>query len=153
MAIKNLKLTINLIPESCWKANLYKSIPEDEWEKISKEVLDKADNACEICGSKKKVVCHEVWQYEDKKNIQKLKGFRAICRECYAVENFGLSQVLAMKGYLNLNEVIKHFCNVNGVTWDDFNEHREEEFAKQRERSEKKWTTDFGKWSELIKED
>ena len=150
MASKKLKLTIDLIPESCWKTNLHKSIPEVEWEKISKDVLEKSGNACEICCSKEKVVCYEKWHYDDKKLIQKLKGFRAICRDCYAVEHFGISQVLAMKGYLNLNEVIKHFCNVNGVTWDDFNEHKEKEFTKHRERSEKKWTTDFGKWKELI---
>ena len=123
---------------------------ESKWNEISQDVIRKADNACEICGSEKKVVCHEVWQYDDKQHIQKLKGFKAICRMCYAVKHFGMSQVIAMKGYLNLNEVIKHFCKVNGVSWDDFNKHKEKEFAKHRERSSHKWKTDFGKWSKLI---
>jgi len=121
-----------------------------DWDKISQEVIKKADNVCEICGSEQKVVCHEVWQYDDKQNIQKLVRFQAICRMCYAVKHFGISQVLAMKGYLNLNEVIKHFCQVNDVSWDDFNKHKEKEFARHRERSGKKWRTDFGKWSKLI---
>jgi hypothetical protein len=150
MASKKLKLRIDLIPESCMKTSLRKIMDEAEWEKISADILEKADNKCEICGSDQKTVCHEAWQYDDKKNIQKLIGFRAICRMCYAVENFGLSQVLAMKGYLNLNEVIKHFCNVNAVTWDDFNEHKEKEFVKHRERSSKKWTTDFDRFSNMV---
>ena len=150
MRSKLLKLTIDLIPESCWKISIRKSMPESEWNKIREETISKADDTCEICGSKEKVVCHEVWHYDDKQDIQRLKGFKAICRMCYAVEHFGISQVLAMKGYLNLNEVIKHFCKVNGVSWDDFNNYKEKEFAKCRERSSKKWKTDFGKWSELI---
>ena len=150
MSSKRLKLTIDLIPKSCWKTSIRKSMQESEGNEISQDVIRKADNACEICGSEKKVVCHEVWQYDDKQHIQKLKGFKAICRMCYAVEHFGMSQVLAMKGYLNLNEVIKHFCKVNGVSWDDFNKHKEKEFAKHRERSSHKWKTDFGKWSKLI---
>lgn len=150
MASKKLKLVINLIPESCFKASISKSMPEAEWDKISREVMQKADNACEICGSKEKVACKEVWQYDDKQHVQKLKGLRATCRMCFAVEHFGLSQVLAMKGYLNLNEVIKHFCKVNDTTWDDFNKHKEIEFTKQRERSGKKWKTDFDKWKEMI---
>ncbi len=150
MSSKRLKLAIDLIPKSCWKTSIRKSMPEAEWNEISQGVLQKADEACEICGSKEKIVCHEVWKYDDKKHLQKLKGFRAICRMCYAVEHFGLSQVLAMKGYLNLNEVIKHFCKVNDVSWDEFNKHKEKEFAKCRERSSHKWKTDFGEWSKLI---
>jgi hypothetical protein len=150
MSGKRSKLAIDLIPESCWKTSIRKSMPETEWNKIHQEVLKKAGDACDICGSKEKVVCHEIWQYDDKQHIQKLKGFHSICRMCYAVEHFGLSQVLAMKGYLNLNEVIKHFCKVNAASWDDFNKHKEKEFAKHRERSSHKWKTDFGKWNELI---
>jgi hypothetical protein len=150
MSGKRLKLEVDLIPESCFKTSIRKSMQEADWDKISQETLDKAGDKCEICGSEEKIACHEIWQYDDTKLVQKLKGFRAICRNCYAVEHFGISQVLAMKGYLNLNEVIKHFCSVNGVTWDDFNKHKEKEFARHRERSGKKWTTDFGKWGELI---
>ena len=150
MSSKRLKLTIDLIPKSCWKTSIRKSMPESEWNEISQDVIKKANNACEICGSEKKVVCHEVWKYDDKKSIQKLNGFKAICRMCCAVEHFGLSQVLAMKGYLNLNEVIKHFCKVNDVSWDDFNKHKEKEFAKYRERSSREWKTDLGEWSKLL---
>lgn len=145
-----LKLTIDFIPKSCWDANIREHMAKSNWNKLQKEVLKEANNTCKICGSNRKVGCHEVWQYDDKKSIQKLKGFQAICRMCYAVEHFGMSQVLAIRGYLNLNEVIKHFCKVNDVSWDEFNKHKEKAFVKHRERSSKKWKTDFGKWSKLV---
>lgn len=145
-----LKLTINLIPKSCWGANIREHMAKSNWNKLQKEVLKKENNTCEICGSKRKVGCHAVWQYDDKQRTQKLKGFKAICRRCRYVEHFEMSQVLALKGYLNLNDIIKHFCKVNSVSWDEFNKHKEEVFVKWRERSGDKWKTDFGKWSELI---
>jgi hypothetical protein len=152
MSSKKLKLTIDLIPKSSWDANIRKHMAEADWKKIQEQVLKKVDNTCEICGSKIKVGCHEVWQYDDKQGIQKLKGFKAVCRMCRYIERFDMSQVLAIKGYLNLNEIIKHFCKVNNVSWDEFNKHKEKSFAKLKERSSKKWKTDFGKWKDLVKD-
>ena len=150
MKSRLLKLTIDLVPESCWYANVRKRIPQSKWNKLRQEILSKADNTCEICGSKRKLVCHERWRYDDKRNIQKLKGFKAICRMCHSIKHFGMSQVLAQRGYLDLNAIIKHFCKVNGVSREVFIKHKEKAFAKWRERSGHKWKTDFGKWSKFI---
>lgn len=91
-----------------------------------------------------------MWKYDDKKNIQKLEGFKAICRMCHSIKHFGMSQVLALRGYLNLNDIIKHFCKVNGVSWEVFDKHKENAFFKWKERSSHKWKTDLGEWSKLI---
>jgi hypothetical protein len=46
MAKKDLKLTIELIPESAWGENLRKYLPKEIWEKIRKEVFRKANYKC-----------------------------------------------------------------------------------------------------------
>jgi hypothetical protein len=57
---KELKLTIELIPESAWGENLRKYLRKEIWEKIRKEVFRKANYKCSICGKRGKLHCHEV---------------------------------------------------------------------------------------------
>jgi hypothetical protein len=126
-------------------------MPRSKWDKLRKQVYAKAGDACEICGSKRKLNCHEVWKYNDRNYIQKLKGFRALCNMCHFVAHFGFAGVLASQGDLDLDAVIKHFMKVNKVDRETFENHRDKSFAIWAQRSiRKRWHSDLGKWSSLV---
>lgn len=146
----NLKLVIDLIPKSCWYKNLRKQIKRSEWDKLRKKVYADQGNVCCICGARGILNCHELWTYDDKRRIQKLMGFQAVCSMCHHVNHFGLAQVLAAEGRLDLETVIEHFSVVNGVERDEFEYHRAEAFRLWQKRSKHKWRTDLGEWSSLV---
>jgi hypothetical protein len=151
MAQKQLfKLEIDLIPKTCWYSNLRKEMPQSRWDKLRREVLESADHACEICGARGKLNCHEVWEYDDDKQVQKLVGFQAICNLCHHVKHFGRAKLLAAEGYLDLEAVIEHFKAVNGVGDREFKSHRHQAFRVWTERTHREWRTDFGKFECLV---
>ncbi len=145
-----LKLTIDLVPETSWFKSLRTQMPRSQWDKLRKQVYVKAGNLCHICGADGRLSCHEIWAYDERRHVQTLKGFRALCSMCHHVTHFGLARVLAEQGYLDLEAVIRHFTKVNKVTRKVFEEHETEAFATWRQRSRRKWRTDLGKWSSLV---
>lgn len=147
----NMKLTIELVPKTCWYGNLRKVLPSTEWDKIRKEVYRKADYKCEICGkTNTKLNCHEKWSYDDERNIQKLEGFQALCTDCHWVKHIGLAQIMDGEGKLDIIDIELHFEEVNNVSAEDYLTYLDEAFSKWAERSNKQWTTDLGEWQRLI---
>jgi len=73
----------------------------------------KAENLCETCGGcgpQYPVECHEIWNYDDTRLIQKLDGLIALCPDCHEVKHIGLagarlsrfnSTLVQLKEYLN----------------------------------------------------
>lgn len=146
-----LKLVIDLVPKTCWYSNLRKNMPRSRWNKLRKQVYSKVGNICEICGADGKLKCHELWKYDDRKHVQKLKGFCALCNMCHLVAHFGFAQILAFQGKLDLEAVIKHFMKVNKVDRKVFENHLTESFTIWKQRSRcKKWHTNLGKWRSLV---
>lgn len=93
------RLTIELVPRSCWCQNLRHLLKSSDWDKLRHAQYKKAGYKCEICGgvgSKHPVECHEIWEYDDKAKIQKLVGLIALCTRCHQVKHFGLTQ---LRGY------------------------------------------------------
>lgn len=140
---KDLKLTIELIPESAWGENLRKYLPKKVWDRIRKEVFKKSGYKCAICGSSEKLQCHEVWEFDDENHILKLKDFMALCEKCHLVKHFGMAGVLASEGKINLEELIRHFMRVNNCDRKTFEEHKREAFKKFHERSRYEWLLDI----------
>lgn len=150
MARRKLKLTIDLVPESCWYKSLHRQMPRTRWDELRERMFAKARNRCEICGDDGKLHCHELWAYDTTKPVQKLRGFKAVCQMCHHVIHFGQTQILADKGYLDLDVVVQHFVRVNKVTPEVFGDHEEEAFAFWRQRSCLKWRTDLGKYAAYV---
>jgi len=121
-----------------------------EWDKLRNQVYYEAGHVCQICGAKGKLNCHEVWEYDDKKFIQKLKGFIALCSICHNVKHFGFSGILAAKVQLDLEVIINHFCKVNNVSRKVFSTHKTQVFNVWRERSKHQWKADLDKWSDIV---
>ena len=70
---------------------------------------------------------------------------------CHHVKHIGLTKILANEGKLDLNAVISHFCEVNGCTTKDFQEHEKEAFLIWRQRSLHPWKQDFGQYGQYLK--
>jgi hypothetical protein len=107
----DIKLTIELVPQTSHYTNLRSILSPDQWDKIRKETYKKAGYRCEICGGrgcKWPVEAHEIWEYDDINHIQKLIDIKALCPDCHEVKHIGLASI---KG--RLKEATNHFIKIN----------------------------------------
>lgn len=145
-----MRLTTELVPSTSWYNNLRKAVHPLVWDQIRRETYRKYNYRCAICGASGKLNCHEIWEYDDEKHIQKLAGFIALCPLCHHVKHLGFAQVLASEGKLDYRRVIEHFTKVNNCNVEDFRRHEKEVFEKWRERSRWEWKVDLGKYKKLL---
>lgn len=123
-----------------------------DWDKLRNETYEKYNFKCAICKDHSgKLNCHEIWEYDDIKLIQTLKGFIALCNMCHHVKHIGLAKILADEGKLDYDAVIDHFIRVNKCDKETFNSHVEEAFIIWSERSSHKWKYNLGKFATLVK--
>lgn len=148
---KDLKLTIELVPQTSWYSNLRKVLPQSEWDKIRKKAYADCGYKCGICGATGKLNCHEIWEYDEQHRSQKLVGFIALCDLCHHVKHIGLAGILAQQGKLDYELVVKHFMAVNGCDRETFEEHKHEAFHQWQERSQHEWDIDLGQYGKLVK--
>ena len=141
----NLLLTIELVPASAWNQNLRSILPKKVWDEIRYEVLAKSDYKCGICGSARKLECHEVWDYDEVKHIQKLAGFLALCELCHGVKHIGFTGIKNSKNKIPMEKYIRHFMKVNGCDRSTFNAHYQNAIRIWEKRSRYEWTLDPGK--------
>lgn len=145
-----MKLSFEIVPETCWYSNLRKKISKKNWDIIRKGIYAKYNHNCGICGVNDRLNCHEIWDYDDSKYIQYLKGFIALCDMCHHVKHIGFAKILANEGKLDFGIVVDHFCKVNKCSKEDFERLESEAWKVWEERSKHKWVTDFGEYSTLI---
>jgi hypothetical protein len=145
MSKNNLKLTIELVPKTCWYSNVRSNVTKTEWNIIRKKSYELANNQCEICGDVGKnqgvnhnVECHEIWEYDDLNKIQKLIGLISLCPYCHKTKHAGLAQ---MNGEENI--VINQLIKVNNITRKDAIDYINDSFTIWRERSKHEWTLDI----------
>jgi len=132
-----LKLTIELVPSTCWCSNVRDHISADDWNIVKKYTSNLAGNCCEICkgvGPKWPVECHEVWEYDDKKNIQKLIRTIALCPDCHQVKHFGLASIKGQG-----QKALEHFMKVNKVNNEQALKYIGKAFALYEKRSKQEW--------------
>jgi hypothetical protein len=142
--MKSFKLSIELVPSSAWNQNLRLALPKGAWEKIRKEVFEKSDNKCVICGKIGKLNCHEVWEYDNKNHVQKLAGFLALCSLCHAVKHLGFAGLAVSKHQgPAFEKLVKHFMKVNNCSRQDFLNHQKEAYQKFEQRSHFEWSLDL----------
>lgn len=135
------KLSIELVPQSCWFSNLRDHLTSSQWEKVKKDTFKKAENRCEIClgvGKKWPVECHEIWNYDDKNNIQKLIGTIALCPSCHMVKHIGYASVVG-----KMDVARKHLIKVNQMTKFQAESYIEQCFNVFDRRSSKTWILDI----------
>lgn len=108
------RLSVELVPKTCWWSNVRNNVSKAEWEKCKAFVRNRSKNKCEICGGQGKnwpIECHEIWHYDDHTHVQMLIDLIALCPSCHQVKHFGRSEAVG-KG----EATFKHLAEVNG--WD-----------------------------------
>lgn len=144
-----MKLSIELVPKTCWFTNVRSNVSKSEWDILRKACYKKAGYRCEICGGvgeNHPVECHEIWEYNDEDNIQTLKGLIALCPNCHKVKHPGLA---GMNGDGDI--VIKQLMGVNGWDRETANEYIGACFEIWERRSRKEWKLDISYLNEYEK--
>jgi hypothetical protein len=135
------KLTIELVPSTCWLTNLRSELPKSQWDQLRKATYRKANYRCEVCGGKgdkHPVECHEIWHYDDANLVQSLKGLIALYPACHQVKHIGLAK-LRGKG----EEAANHLKKVNGWNERQTQQYILEAFKIWNERSKYQWQLDL----------
>jgi len=139
------KLTIELVPQTCWYSNVRSNVSKEQWDVIRRKCYAKAGHKCEVCGDTGKnqgvahtVECHEIWQYLWATKTQKLVGMIALCPRCHKVKHPGLAQI---NGESQI--VLDQLRKVNGMDREEAMEYIDGAFDEWRKRSEHKWTLDI----------
>lgn len=145
--MEQIKLTIELVPSTSWFSNLRSLLSAEEWDKIRKGCYKHAEYKCEICGGigpKHPVECHETWEYDEEKAVQKLIGLIALCPNCHEVKHIGLAGIRGRKA-----QATSHFCKVNECTEVEAQKYITEAFELWGKRSELEWQLDINLLEEL----
>jgi len=154
---KRLKLTIELVPSTIWFSSLYRLMSKSNWRALKEEIYEKEGKRCYICGSTRPPFeLHEFWEYDDEARVQKLVGIHHLCRLCHMVKHIGFwchtsngREKLEKLG-LSRNDLIAHFCRVNGCSEKEFFRHEDEAFKIWEWRSKYDWRQDFGKYERFL---
>lgn len=143
------RLTIELVPSSCWYSNVRSNVPRSHWDIIRKKVYALADYMCEVCGGVGKrhpVECHEVWQYDDTNRMQTLKRMIALCPGCHEVKHIGRASRIG-----RLANAIDHIMHVNSWDVEAAERYIAYQFDIWKKRSQHEWKLDIRALSGYIK--
>ena len=148
--MEKTKLTIELVPQTCHYKNLRSDLPRSQWDLLRRDCYKKANYCCEVCGGKgfqHPVECHEIWDYNDKKHIQKLVGLISLCPACHEVKHIGLAQVRG-----NYDRALKHLMRINKWTEEDAEVYVEVAFETYMQRSLHEWKSDISIVEKMLEE-
>lgn len=133
------KLSVELVPKTCWCSNVRDHVPVDTWRALSREVYRQANYKCEICGCQgtaHPVENHEVWRYEN--NVQSLVRLIALCPACHLCKHPGFASING-RG----EEVYEHLMRVNRWTRHQAQQHLAQAFQEWERRSLQTWKLDL----------
>ena len=135
------KLTIELVPSTSFYHNLRSMLSKEEWDILRRDSYKKANYKCEVCGERglnHPVECHEAWEYDDRKHIQKLVKLISLCPKCHQVKHIGLSQIRGLE-----NDCINHLIKVNKIKKEKVVKLISNAFKVWDERSKYEWEIDI----------
>ena len=150
-AVNARKLALELVPSPLWGLSLKNLLPRSQWDVLRRNAYQEARYHCRICGAEGRMNAHEQWAYDDETDTQRLTGIIAICDWCHHVKHLGHSNILAREGKLDMEQVIAHYCAINGCTREEYERDSATAFEQWQERSAKlTWTTEFGEYASLM---
>jgi hypothetical protein len=135
------RLTIELVPKSCWYSNVRSEVTPQSWEILKKRTFKAANYRCEICdrqGNQHPVECHEVWDYDDTLHIQRLVSLIALCPACHECKHIGFANV---RGRGDI--AAAHLASVNQWSAAMADDYVGECFELWERRSQFKWSLDI----------
>jgi hypothetical protein len=142
-------LTPALIPAPLQGRSVYNELRRTrrrkEWEALRRTVLEAAENTCKHCEAvyESRLVCHEVWAYDDLNRVATLTAFEIVCRDCDSVLHFGKSLLIGgKKGDEGTAErgkqAVKQLMKVNRISKKQANKLIDDAFGKWIDRSKHK---------------
>jgi hypothetical protein len=134
-------LTIELVPKTAWFRNVRAVVSKEDWDKLKKITRTRAGNVCEICGGRGPrwpVECHEVFEYDDARHVQRLACLIALCPACHEVKHMGFAGVRG-RG----RTALAHLARVNKWSLSDARLYVEACFEQWHRRSCHEWTLDL----------
>ena len=144
------RLTVELIPKTLFFSNVRTLLPKKYWDSLRKESYEKAEHKCEICGDTGKnqgyrhdVECHEIWEYDEVKRVQKLTGLISLCPKCHQVKHFGRTSAIGKQP-----EALRHMEKVNNWNHKECVQHLKVVMTEWLERSKYQWYIDLSYLSE-----
>lgn len=141
------KLTIELIPQTCWFSNVRSAVSKAAWDVLKQQAYRQANYRCEICGSqgdKHPVECHEVWHYDDNLRHQTLVRLTALCPACHECKHMGFAYTQG-RGKI----AAAHLARVNGWSSQKADFYIDSCFNIWIERSRVEWTLDISYLQQL----
>jgi hypothetical protein len=140
----HLRLAIQPLPNSTWGISLSQKLDKETWDYLRRECYKGANYRCEICFSDMGGLnAHELWKFDDKKLLQIFNGLECVCTSCHEVHHFGRSSLVF--NLPQIEELIRHWCRVNRMTFKDFQKHKAEVDMISMRRANKKYTVMIGK--------
>jgi hypothetical protein len=137
-----MKLEIELVPQSTWGWNLRSELTRSQWDRIRRDIYERAGHCCEVCGgrgTRHPVECHEKWIYREfPEPTQFLVGLEALCPKCHMVRHLGLTFSRGL-GHVALSHIMK----VNGISLEDSEELVRQAFTKWQTRNRLQWSLDL----------
>lgn len=109
-----MKLSIELVPSTCWYSNVRSNVRPETWDRLQRETFQAAGYVCEVCGGTgdtHPVEAHEIWTYDDHRLIQSLDRLISLCPRCHEVKHFGLA---IESGHSK--RALAWLASVNGIT-------------------------------------
>jgi hypothetical protein len=141
-----LRLTPALVPMPLWGKSVYNTLPRKQWEALRRTVLEAAANTCGHCDAQydSGMVCHEAWEYDDRKHLATLTAFVIVCRDCNSVLHLGKSLLIGEKkgrsGLVDRGEqAVEHLKKVNGITDQETRKLIKDAFKTHSARSRHVW--------------
>lgn len=117
--MKDLKLTIEMLPKGAWKNDFSKTLSKKDWDILRNECYKRANHRCQICGYETDDLdAHEVWDFDINARTQTLIDIIGICNKCHSVKHIRNSQRL---GYGE--NAKKHFMEINNASELEFASH------------------------------
>lgn len=136
------KLTIELVPSPLWTFNLRKMFTKKKWDETRRACYQRANGTCEVCGSLngKPPEAHEIWEYNDMRRVQTLRGLISLCHLCHKVKHIGFA---LSQGHDTFGRAVNHLAKVNEWPFDLAAEYIDRQFQIHELRSELSWTQDL----------
>lgn len=155
--LATLRLRITPTPTPLFGRNLRKAIGKYRWWKIRDAIVEEDGPVCEMCGARPEarteIHGHEVWAYDTSASpaVARLCRITLHCWKCHGVEHYLLSAKLAAMGYVGQQrQIIEHFCAVNDVDEEVFDQHLSEAMAAWLPLCDVEWTVDYGDYANVL---
>lgn len=136
-----IKLTIELVPETAWFSNVRSCVKPADWDRIRRQCYRDAGFKCEVCGGRGEkwpVECHEVWHYDDTARKQTLVRMISLCPACHEVKHIGFAGIQGRR-----MEATRHLAKVNNWTPQEASRYVSEAFTLWSERSRYRYELDL----------